>query len=246
MTVNLEQAYAAHVRKQLGYFPVWQPGDRVAPGDVGLLEHGSFRRQASLAEIFPQLKTKIEAIAQKGLTRFRSSDCSFNELSGSGNVPAKGVIKAKASLRLTFGSEGGAVFDAVDCTERYIANLLEVCTYVNQHRKDWPAKFKLATRITEAKRFVVMISAAKGASVDLSGNAQALKSWNLAHAGIKAGNEKNVGYSRTSKGAILVGLYSFGWFGRTLRVLSATEQVPPEVEFKELPARDAVFDEEAD
>jgi hypothetical protein len=240
--MNLEKEYAGHIRKHLGYFPVWQPGDAVAPGDVGLIEHGSFRRQGSFSEVFPSLKASVDSITVKGLTSFRSEDCSAASLGASGSVPTHGTVTVSPSLRLTFGSAGGAVFDALDCTERYISNLLEICTYVDRHRQDWPPHLKLATRITDAKRFVVLISAANGASVDLSGDAKALGSWNLADASIKISNEKNVGYEKTGNGPILVGLYGFGWFGTHLKVLSATEKMAPEAEFKELPARDHAFD----
>ena len=162
-------------------------------------------------------------------------------MQGSGTVPTQSGIDAGASLKLTFGKAGGAVFDALDCTEHYITNLYEVTTYVDQHRDQWPAGFKLVTRITEAKRFIVLISGAEGASVDLSGDAKALESWNLAHTSITTSNEKNVGYERTGNGSILDGPLRLRMFGKNLRVLSATDKVSPEVEFKELPARHPFF-----
>jgi len=240
--MELSRAYADQVRKQLGYFPVWQPGDAVTPGDVGPVEHGLFRREAGLSEIFPQLKINVASRRVKGPTQFHSSECSIISLRGSGKVPKHGAIDANIALRLTFGKAGGAVFDALDCTDRYIKNLLAICTYVDTHRRDWPPHFTLATQTTVAKHFVVLVSAEDGASVDLSGRARVLNSWNLADASIKTSAPKNIGYERSGDGAILVGLYGFGWFGKRLKVLSATETMPPEAEFKELPARDPLFD----
>jgi hypothetical protein len=240
--MNLEKDFAAHVRKHLGYFPVWQPGDAVAPGDIGKLEHGIFRRQASLSDIFPQLKLDIDQVVSENVTQFRSEDCSTTSIQASGTVPPQPGINANASVKLTFGTAGGAVFDALDCTEIYVKNLLDVRTYVEQNRHEWPKGFKLATRVTNAKRFMVMISDAAGASVDITGDATALASSHLAHASISTANERNVGYRKTGNGAILVGLYGFGWFGETLRVLSAAEPMHAEAEFKELPARDPIFD----
>ena len=59
IVLNLEKEYSASVRAHLGYFPVWQPSDAVVPGDIGKLDHGVFRRQASLSEIFPELKLNL-------------------------------------------------------------------------------------------------------------------------------------------------------------------------------------------
>jgi hypothetical protein len=240
--MNLVKEYAAHARKHLGYFPVWQPGDAVAAGDVGELEHGVFRRQASLSEVFPKLKLSFAEVTVKGITCFRSEDCSATGIQGEGTVPVEGAVDAEATVRIAFGRAGGAVFDAEDCMERYIANLLEVRTFVERHRDQWPPQFKLATRVTAAKRFRVLISGAAGASVDVAGDAKARGSWNLAHAKVSISNEKNVGYQRTGSGAILVGLYGFGWFGKQLRTLSGGEVEPLGPEFRELPARDPSFD----
>lgn len=240
--MNLEKDFAAHVRKHLGYFPVWQPGDVVLPGDVGELEHGNFRRQANLSDIFPALKVEISQVETKGTTQFRSEDCSTTNIQGSGGAPVQPGITANAGVKLTFGQAGGTVFDAADCTEIYIENLLDVRTYVEQNRDSWPKAFKLATRVTSAKRFMVMIADAANASVDITGDAKALGAWDLTHASISTANERNVGYRRTGEGAILVGLYGFGWFGGTLKVLSATEPMHVAADFKELPARNPIFD----
>ena len=240
--MNLEKEFSASVRTHLGYFPVWQPGDAVAPGDIGKLDHGVFRREASLSEIYPELEVDIESIKGEGLTRFRSEDCTVTNLQTSGTVPTQGAVDANASIQLKFGKAGSSVFDALNCTEFYIKNLLAVRTHVEQYREKWPEDFKLATRITSAERFMVLISGASNASVDISGDAKALGSWNLAHASVSTSNEKDVGYERTGNGAILVGLYGFGWVGKTLKVLSFTSSVSPEPEFRELPARDPSFD----
>lgn len=240
--MELEKEYSASVRTHLGYFPVWQPSDAVVPGDIGKLDHGVFRRQASLSEIFPELKLDIESTKSEGLTRFRSEDCAATNLQVSGTVPTQGAIDANASIQLKFGKAGSSVFDALNCTEFYIKNLLEVRTHVEQNRDKWPEDFKLATRITSAERFIVLISGASNASVDISGDAKALGSWNLAHASVSTSNEKDVGYEKTGNGAILVGLYGFGWFGKTLKTLSFTSSVSPDPEFRELPARDPSFD----
>jgi hypothetical protein len=50
--MELRVEYAANVRKHLGYFPVWQPGDSIVPGDIGELNHGIFIRQTSIADFF--------------------------------------------------------------------------------------------------------------------------------------------------------------------------------------------------
>jgi hypothetical protein len=242
IVLDLEKEFSKSVRQHLGYFPVWQPGDAIVPGDIGDLDNGVFRRQASISEIFPKLELDIESLKVDGLTRFRSEDCTATTIQASGNVPAQGAVNANAAVELKFGKAGGSVFDALNCTEVYIKNLLEVRTHVEQHRDKWPPKFKLATRITKTDRFMVLISGASGASVDISGDAKALGSWNLAHASVSTSNQKNVGYERTGNGAILVGLYGFGWFGKSLKVLSFTAAMSPDPEFRELPARDPSFD----
>jgi len=240
--VSIEKDYVANVRNQLGDFPVWPPGDAIVPGDIGALEHGAFKRQASLLEIFPDLKLDLAQTPHQELTNFRSVGCFSTELKASGTAPTEGVVNANASITLNFGEAGGTVFDAVNCTDVFIKNLLQVRTYIDQHRDKWPEDSILAARVTMAEKFIVMISSAANASVDISGDAKALGAWNLANANVTTSHDRNVGYNRTGNGALLIGLYGYHFLGKRIKVLSATESGGVESDFEELPARDPSFD----
>jgi hypothetical protein len=248
--MDLDRSYAKQVRHHLGFFPVWPPGDEVKPGDVGRLDYGLlhrggiFHREGTLAETMGIVDIQVTQRPMTGVTRFRSSDCSSTGVKVSGGAPAAAGVTSTAQMTLTFASAGGVAFDATDCTEQTITNVLGLCERIQSDRARWPDKFVLVTRVTLAQNFLVVISGEAGASVDLSGNASALGSWNLAGANFSLTEGNSSGYQRAGAGPILIGVYGFGWFVGPMHPLSLTPPVPEHTEegFIEFAARNAAFD----
>jgi hypothetical protein len=249
--MNLDRSYAKQVRQHLSFFPVWPPGDSVAPGDVGLLKGGLFYRQGTLAETIGELTVKVTPRPMTGLTRFRSSDCSTTGVKASGGAPVATGITANAQLTLSFANAGGVAFDAADCTEQTIANVLEVRDCIQSRRALWPSRdFVLITRVTLARNFLVVVAGVAGASVELSGDANALGAWNLANASVSSSAGNSGGYQRGGAGPVLIGLYGFNWWkwwtetgGIEPLSIGASTPAHTEQDFIELPARHAAFDQ---
>jgi len=152
-------------------------------------------------------------------------------------------------MTLTFASAGGVAFDATDCTEQIIADVLELCERSQSDGALWPAERVLVTRVTLARNFLVVVSGEDGASVDLSGNASALGSWNLAGADLSSSKGNSGGFQCVGAGPILIGLYGTKWWKKLLGIdepgplsLSSPALAHTEDDFIELPARNAGFD----
>jgi hypothetical protein len=247
--MNLDRSYAKHVRQRLGFFPVWPPGDAMAPGDLGRLEDGIFYREGTLAGTMGVAGIQVAERPVTGLTRFRSADCSSTAVKASGGAPVAAGITANARMTLKFANEGGVAFDATDCTEQTIANVLEVRERIESDRARWPDDFVLVTRVTLARNFLVVVAGKAGASVDLIGDASALGSWNLANAELSSSEGNSGGFQRSGDGPILIGLYGFNWWGKLtetgqMHPLSIAGSAPAatEQDFIEMPARNSAFD----
>ena len=244
--MELDAHYASQVRQHLGFFPTWPPGDAIALGDIGTLKKGLFRREGKLANIVSGLDIERNERPVKGLTTFRSSDCSSSGLHAEGTAPAATGVTANAKMTLTFGNAGGIAFDAANCTEQTIANLLAVREGIQAQRDNWRAGFVLVTRVTVAASFLVVVAGQAGASVEVAGSADALGQWNLGKATISSAAGNQAGFQRTGDGPIMMGLYGFDWWndlmGGQMKPLSLTEPPHSTLALKELPARSKVFD----
>src|SRR4051794_33359388 len=109
--MGISEQYSKEIRKNLSYFPSWEPGDQVAPGDVGELIKGVFHRQTTLQKLFPELTVTVKRDAQPNLTKFQSKDAISVRLQGGAFVPDAGT----ATVELAFSRAGAVVFHAVNC-----------------------------------------------------------------------------------------------------------------------------------
>jgi hypothetical protein len=240
----ISDGYSAEIRKNLSYFPAWEPGDKVSPGDVGELIKGVFHRQTTLRELFPALQLVIERDAKPNTTAFQSANAVTMQAKGEGSIPTTGAATAAVSAQILFSRAGAVVYHALNCTRRYIGNLLAVRGHIDRNRQGWPKGHVLVSHVEEAERFAVFISNGAGASVNLSGNADVLKEFKLADANVAVTSASNVGYQRISSGPILLRLYGFGFLGG-VKLLSREEEVSSkavEEVLRELSARDPAND----
>jgi hypothetical protein len=239
--MGVSEQYSKEIRKNLSYFPSWEPGDQVAPGDVGELIQGVFHRQTTLTRLFPELTVTVKRDAKPNVVMFQSDNAVSVRLQGGASVP--GAVNG--SVELDFSRAGAVVFHAVNCTRRYIDNLHETREFIVQKRKQdrqaWPSGYVLVSHVEEAERFAVLVSGAAGRSVTLTGQLDLLRQLKLAEGQVAVVG--SAGYHRISSGPILLRAYGFGWWGR-LKPQGAGEVAPQgqEPDFQELSPRDPAHD----
>lgn len=239
MSLNVQ--YSKELRKNLSFFPVWQPGDPVSPGDLGELVDGVFYRQTTLQQLFPGLRCKIAEDSSPQTMRFHSERSLVVQTAATGSIPGEVAGAVEASVEITFEREGAVVFHAIS-TGRYIENLHHVREQISERRTSWPRGYVLASHVEDASRFAVLVSSAAGASVQLRGEIQALRELSIADPSVSVVASRNLGYQTVGSGPVLLRLYGFRLLGRRPRLLSAGDDMTPEAEFAELSARDPAFD----
>lgn len=241
--MSISAQYSKEIRKNLSYFPSWEPGDTVSPGDVGELVKGVFIRQRTLRDIFPDLSLAIGREAQPNRMSFHSQNAISIEVKEAGSVPGLDIDAAKASAEITFSRAGAVIFHAANCSRRFIENLGETREHVEKHRGSWPEGYALVSHVEDAESFAVLISGSAGASVKLLGTLAALQQFQLAEGSVSITGARYIGYQRTGTGTVLLRLYGLGFFGGG-KLLSGGEKPAhdPGVECRELSARDEAFD----
>ncbi len=244
--MELDSRYAAEVRDRLGFFPVWPPGDAIAPGDVGTVRNGIFRREGTLSDLIAGIDLQVTSQAISAPTRFRSAGVTASQVKAAGGAPVEPGIDAKGEVTITFGQSGGVAFDAERCEEAVISNMLLVRSAIEARSEAWKPGYVMVSRVTTAQAYTVIVAAQSGASLVLKGSADALKSWNLAKAGISVAESNFGGYQRSGDGPILLGLYGFDWMlhlgGGAFKPKALTEAPPSDDTFVELSARNPAFD----
>lgn len=104
-------------------------------------------------------------------------------------------------LASKFGSKGGVVFSANGITQYSIDNLREVRSFLEEQRSTWPHGYVLAGTIHRAQKFTVLVSDEAGVTATLSGDAEALKQFDLAHASVSVKSMSSNGYQTQGQGA---------------------------------------------
>jgi len=239
----IDAQYSKEVRTNLSYFPCWEPGDKVSPGDVGELIKGVFHLQTTLGAMFPELQVKIGHDAKPNRSSFQSENSVSFQFKPVVAVPGGGPAGAVGSVEITFSRGGAVVFQAANCSRRFIENLHETREYIASHLYAWPKGYAFVSHVEDAESFVVFVSSGAGESVSLDGKLEMLQQFKLAEGSVSAASVQNIGYQRMSTGPILLRLYGPGFWGG-IKLLAGGEGKPEglEGEVPELSARDPVFD----
>ena len=241
--MSLQSKYSKEVRKELSLFPIWIPGAKVEPGDIGTINKGIFERQTSLAQMYPDLKFKVTQSSLSTPFRFVSKDSHAATISGSAQMPTGSLpANVDATVEVRFGSKGGVVFSANGITQYSIDNLHEVRSFLEEQRSTWPHGYVLAGTIHRAQKFTVLVSDEEGVTATLSGDADALKQFDLAHASVSVKSMSSNGYQTQGLGAVTLRTYGFNLFGYGSKLLSDDEKPPSSDDFIEVSARDPNFD----
>jgi hypothetical protein len=241
--MGISEQYSKEVRENLSYFPSWEPGDAMSPGDVGEIIKGVFHRQTTLKKLFPLLPVKVRHDAKPNSMIFQSENSVSIRFQGGAAAPHAASAVASGSLEITFSRAGAVAFHATNSSRHFIENLHEIREYIEQNRKEWPKGYALVSHVEEAERFAVFVSGAAGGSVGLAGKLDVLQQFQLAESTVAVTSSKSIGYQRIGSGPILLRLYALGFFGGFHPQEQAREVAEaPEEEFQELSPHDPRHD----
>jgi hypothetical protein len=239
----LATQYSKHFCRHLSYFPAWQPGDPISPGEIGRLKKGVFYPEGPLTSIFPDLDYKIEKKDGTASMAFYSD----SGISVSGDLSGTHPVGVKGKVRISFTRTGGVVFHAQNMELRYIENLSPLLKEITDRRKEWPKGYVLVSHVESADRYVVLISSSASWEVGLSGKASALAALQIADASVSVATVKGAGYERSGRGPVALRIYGLKVLGKHPRLLSADEPIPDgltpgELGFEEISPFDPALD----
>ena len=229
--MELNAYYSKQVRRSLGYFPVWEPGENVSPGDVGELVNGVFEKRTSIRRILG-LTPKIARQNLGNPTRFYSQGCTVGKIRLDASASHDPNSKARGSVMLQFSGEGGVVFDATDALADGFEDLEALCQEINGNKVKWTSGYVFVGFLESSPRFRVLISTEKNASLELHGNVDALNTLAIASSDLSFTGVRSQWYERKGLETdgkrlhpLLMRLYGFRWrhLGSMSRLLEIAE-----------------------
>jgi len=235
---SIATSYSKEFRKNISYFPVWQPGEPVRPGLIGRIQKGVFFSEGSLAALFPDAPISVSRAKGAPSQAFYTKSSISITSGAAGSHPAG----PEAKTQLSFTGSGGIVFHAKDMDLHYIEELKPLFQLIVERRDRWPKGTVLVTHVESAQHFRVLISQSKSWEVELNGKAEALGALQIADASISVSRVKGSGYQRAGKGPVSLRLYGFKPLGRRPRLLTVGDEDLGDESFDEISPSDPVLD----
>lgn len=225
---TIVEIYTGAVRANLKpLFANWEPGKPVELGDYGLLSGDAFIHIGNIKDLGMTFGVRDDTSTDRKF--FSSAGSTEIRLHAKGATSLPGLLTAKATLEIHFGSKKGVFFNAAECRFSMIQDKAGVGREVMRRFKsgDWDRGWAVVTDLVRAGATTIAVSGADQASVvfEAAGDVEKI---NLADAatGLNVVAQKNVGYVVDAQSGLspLVGLSkiqaSFLWFGNNYQPLS--------------------------
>lgn len=160
--------YHQEMHKNLGYFAAWLPSSELALGDIGVLEAGRFRKQASLKEL--KIPYVVGSEGTPVTLSYSSAASRKPGLSAGARTPAAG---AKASLSIAFTSEGAFVFEALNARSVEIANRTTLADGILQAfaKGIWHSEWLVVESVYAAAFATIIVSEDRSSEIVLEASA---------------------------------------------------------------------------
>lgn len=176
--------YQQEMHDNLGFFATWLPSTAIALGDIGVLEGGRFRREASLEEL-GITQTKVREGNAENVSYSSSAKRSDNISVGA----ATAVPMASGELSVTFTSEGGYIFEAMNMKQIEVADRLSLASSVIEayEKGRWQKEWLVIDALYRAESATILLSEDASSQIVLKANAPALPAGLLSLADPKLG-----------------------------------------------------------
>ncbi len=160
--------YQREMHDNLGFFATWLPGDQIEVGDVGVIEGGRFRREASLKELGIPCKVG----AGKAMQSVQYTSTQGTKIA---TTAGAATTLAKAEISIDFSREGAFVFHASNLRPYRLDNRVAVAEkIVDAYKKGtWKKEWLLVEGIHAAECATIIVSEDGSASLVLAASADA-------------------------------------------------------------------------
>ena len=172
--VSIAGQYMNEMHEEFHYYATWEPGTPLSIGDVGVLNHNEFNREANLDDL--NIKYQVLRDPSSNPLRYvsKGNTSIMTKIAGEANIPGvKGLKVADAGVVINFKKEKGVAFEALGVTHQTIKNIIALKQdIINAYKeKKWQKEWVVITDLISAKSATVLISKAADASVELHAKA---------------------------------------------------------------------------
>lgn len=197
---SLAELYTDGIKKKLNTcWAAWLPNEKYYLGDIGILCRNQFLKHCSLVNLqinFEEVKSEkhgsIDYVSES------SVEISF-KTAGQINSNFQSIPKAKAGVRIGFGSEGAFVVEIPQTNISSVSNLLSLQESIIDKFENgyWDSNWVLITKVYNAPSGTFFISNSSGSIIELE--AEADFNCDLA----ELGNAENQFSLKSQKGDII-------------------------------------------
>jgi hypothetical protein len=218
------------VQKHLHAHAAWMPiANNYRLGDYGLIAEGVFNKMGNIQDDFG---VAFETGTSPDVSLdFVSADTTVvNTVAGAQvDVIPDGAVGVKVSYK--FNKAQSFLVKAASIKVKAVENLNKLVGQL-QARSDWESKWRVVWQTYHAENAAVLSTMSEGTAVDFSGDAEALKKFNLGDvsASIGVNVSKELGLKLIGKsGVIGLGLFKLHWLTGGPSILSDAERAAAEV-----------------
>jgi hypothetical protein len=163
--------YQQEMHNNLGFFATWLPSTAVALGDIGVLQDGRFHRVGSLKEL-GIVHTDVREGTAENVSYSASAKRSDSISVGAGAA----VPIASGELSISFTSEGGYVFEAINMKQIEVADRLSLASSLLKAYEDgrWQKEWLLIDALYRAESATILVSEDSSSEIVLKASAAAL------------------------------------------------------------------------
>jgi hypothetical protein len=189
--MSLPKFFSKQFREQMLCHPVWPPGDRIVPGDIGVIRDGIFTREGYFYD-YTKVTAKIveEDIPVSSKSKFSIGVTMSLGLDGKAMTDPNAKVAGKLSIK----RGGGLVMHIPNQRRCYIRNLREVLAALPWSSESFGRDTVLVSEVRLASAIALMLSESGDTSVDLTGKAMALQVLDIADASISFGATSAAAY----------------------------------------------------
>ncbi|MFI1652001.1 hypothetical protein ACH4XT_34445 [Streptomyces avidinii] len=168
---SIPERYTREIHTKYGYLACWLPSTRLALGDVGLLSEHGFRKVSTLDEMGIAFTRGAESKIVD--LDYSSADCVAVAADTRLEVAPAGLA---TRLSITFDEGGATFFQASDCVQESMADLLALQAALRERYRSgaWRREYVVVTEVVRTGPTAILVSEQQGARIDLRVSAGAM------------------------------------------------------------------------
>ena len=181
--------YISEMRKQYDYFANWTPGYPLALGDVGVINHGIFRRITSLDRLGISFDVRDDPTPES--QKYATAQGVSVAFKAAGRSPAAGSVltEAEAGFTVEFSSKHATLYEAIGCTTPSIADLLALGEQVLRQYQaaQWNRAWAVIVELVSCESATILISSSSNSKLELTAKGKIASAISIADAKAELG-----------------------------------------------------------